>query len=143
MTRGGEDVRVFRIETLEVVEDVQIFLTLAIESQEVVLSSRAFDSDPFNREGGCLVACGMKTRCLRCFVKWPMRENKLMSLILFGLEIKALISDVEFSLSFPSLVLIADLGERSHSIFLGLQNYLYYIYLPSYLSIFLNIFYLI
>ena len=36
--RGDRDVPVLRIETLEVVEAVDIFLDLAIESREVMLS---------------------------------------------------------------------------------------------------------
>ena len=58
--RGDRDVPVLRIETLDVVEAVDIFLDLAIESQEVMLSlgvlnpdvesSFGLDSDAFERE---------------------------------------------------------------------------------------------
>ena len=58
--RGDRDVPVLRIETLEVVEAVDIFLDLAIESREVILSlgvlnpdvesSFGLDSGAFERE---------------------------------------------------------------------------------------------
>ena len=58
--RGDRDVPVLRIETLDVVEAVDIFLDLAIESREVMLSlgvlnpdvesSFGLDSDTFERE---------------------------------------------------------------------------------------------
>ena len=58
--RGDRDVPVLRIETLEVVEAVDIFLDLPIESREVMLSlgvlnadvesSFGLDSDAFERE---------------------------------------------------------------------------------------------
>ena len=72
--RGDRNVPVLRIETLEVVEAVDIFLDLAIESREVMLSlgvlnpdvesSFGLDSDAFEREevertggGGWSVCC--------------------------------------------------------------------------------------
>ena len=73
--RGDRDVPVLRIETFEVVEAVDIFLDLAIESREVILSlgvlnadvesSFGLDSDAFEREevertgegGGWSVCC--------------------------------------------------------------------------------------
>ena len=73
--RGDRDVPVLRIETFEVVEAVDIFLDLPIESREVILSlgvlnpdvesSFGLDSDAFEREevertgegGGRSVCC--------------------------------------------------------------------------------------
>ena len=73
--RGDRDVLVLPIETFEVVEAVDIFLDLPIESREVILSlgvlnadvesSFGFDSDAFEREevertgkgGGRSVCC--------------------------------------------------------------------------------------
>ena len=75
MIRGDRDVPVLRIETFEVVEAVDIFLYLPIESREVMLflgvlnpdveSSFGLDSDAFEREevegtgegGGRSVCC--------------------------------------------------------------------------------------
>ena len=55
------DVPVLRMETFEVIENVQSFLDLAIETQEVISCledlnpdvelSSGLNSDPFNREG--------------------------------------------------------------------------------------------
>ena len=72
---GDRNIPVLRIETLEIVEAVDIFLDLAIESREVILSlgvlnpdvesSFGLDSDAFEREevertgegGGRSVCC--------------------------------------------------------------------------------------
>ena len=43
--RGDRDVPVLRIETLEVVEAVDIFLDLAIESREIMLSLGVLNPD--------------------------------------------------------------------------------------------------
>ena len=86
--RGDRDVPVLRIETLDVVEAVDIFLDLAIESREVMLSlgvlnadgesSFGLDSDAFEREevertgegGGWSVCCVVdEGQCLQCFIE--------------------------------------------------------------------------
>ena len=43
--RGDRDVPVLRVETLDVVEAVEIFLDLAIESREVILSLGVLNPD--------------------------------------------------------------------------------------------------
>ena len=79
------------MEMFEVIENVQSFLDLAIESQDVILSLEALnlnvelslglDSDLSDREGGSnvLVARWTKTQSLRCFIQQLTHENGLMS----------------------------------------------------------------
>ena len=105
--RGDRDVPVLRIETFEVVEAVDIFLDLAIESREVILSlgvlnadvesSFGLDSDAFEREevertgegGGRSVCCvvdgvcsvSSNRRCMRS--SWCHRRCRLCTVTIF------------------------------------------------------------
>ena len=111
------------METFEVIENVQSFLDLAIESREVISSLEALnlsvelslglDSDLSDREGGSSSVSCTLDEDTEFTVFHPTADTWEWVDVIVDVEKKMVIGDAN-RLSFPNLVLIADLREKPH-----------------------------